>query len=34
MGRGPGDDPDFFAAAAAAGAWAASALPEPRGARQ
>ena len=26
MGRGPADDPDFFAAAASAGAWAAAAL--------
>jgi hypothetical protein len=26
MGRGPGDDPAFFAAAGAAGAWAAAAL--------
>jgi uncharacterized protein DUF3866 len=34
MGRGPDDDPDFFAAAAAAGAWAAGALPGPGGARQ
>lgn len=29
MGRGPADDPVFFAAAAAAGAWAAAALAEP-----
>jgi hypothetical protein len=27
MGRGPADDPPFFAAAASAGAWAAAALP-------
>jgi hypothetical protein len=27
MGRGPGDDPAFFAAAAAAGEWAAAAVP-------
>ncbi|MGH9110950.1 MAG: DUF3866 family protein [Acidimicrobiales bacterium] len=29
MGRGPADDPDFFAAAASAGAWAAAALAHP-----
>jgi hypothetical protein len=34
MGRGPADDPDFFAAAAAAGAWAAEALREQGGVRQ
>jgi len=27
MGRGPADDPDFFAAAASAGAWAAALVP-------
>jgi hypothetical protein len=34
MGRGPADDPDFFAAAAAAGAWAAEALREQGEVRQ
>jgi hypothetical protein len=34
MGRGPADDPAFFAAAAAAGAWAAEALREQGGVRQ
>ena len=29
MGRGPGDDPAFFAAAAAAGEWAAAAVRQP-----
>ena len=28
MGRGPADDPDFFAAAASAGAWAAALVPQ------
>ncbi len=34
MGRGPAEDPDFFAAAAAAGAWAAAALRARDGARR
>jgi hypothetical protein len=34
MGRGPADDPAFFAAAAAAGSWAAAALHEAAGADQ
>ncbi len=34
MGRGPADDPAFFAAASSAGAWAAAALRGPGGVRQ
>jgi hypothetical protein len=33
MGRGPADDPAFFAAATSAGAWAAGALGERDGGR-